>query len=55
MPSWPGTGPVVEGNLGSWDTRGVAAGDYALRLVVTDAAGNAAPPCVIRVRILPGG
>jgi hypothetical protein len=50
-----GTDRVVEGSLGSWDTRGVAAGDYALRLVVTDAAGNAASPCVIRVRILPGG
>lgn len=50
-----GTGRVVDGNLGIWDTRSVAGGDYALRLVVTDAAGNAAPPCVIRVRILPGG
>lgn len=50
-----GTDPVVDGELGFWDTRTVAAGDYALRLVVTDAAGNPAPPCVIRIRILPGG
>src|SRR4030042_1913347 len=36
-----GDTPVVDGLLGVWDTRLVLPGDYAFRLVVADAAGNA--------------
>jgi hypothetical protein len=50
-----GTGPVVDGELGSWDTSLVTPGDYAFRLVVTDTAGNAPMPCVVTVRVLPAG
>ena len=46
-----GTTPVVEGKLGSWDTSLLVPGDYALRLVVTDTAGNAPLPCAIRVSV----
>jgi hypothetical protein len=48
------TTPVVEGELGVWDTTLVIPGDYAFRLVVTDTAGNAPLPCAVRVRVLPG-
>jgi hypothetical protein len=47
--------PVVDGELGPWDTTLVIPGEYAFRLVVTDTAGNAPLPCVQRVRVLPGG
>ena len=50
-----GTKPVVEGQLGGWDTSLVTPGDYAFRLVVTDTAGNAPLPCVVTVHILPSG
>ena len=43
----------VNEKLGTWDTSLLIPGDYALRLVVTDAGGNAPLPCVIRVQILP--
>ncbi len=46
-----GTTPVVEGKLGTWDTSLLIPGDYALRLIVTDTAGNAPLPCVIRVTV----
>lgn len=52
-PIWADTRPVVEDSLGVWDTSLVSAGDYALRLVVTDTQGNAPMPCVIRVRVVP--
>jgi hypothetical protein len=48
-----GTKPVQQGDLGTWDTRLVIPGEYALRLVVTDTVGNAPQPCVILVRVLP--
>ncbi len=48
-----GTTTVREGLLGTWDTRLVIPGEYALRLVVTDTAGNAPQPCVILVRVMP--
>jgi len=48
-----GTKPVQQGELGTWDTRLVIPGEYALRLVVTDTVGNAPQPCVILVRVLP--
>ena len=43
--------PVVDGNLGGWDTSAILTGDYQLRLVVTDNLGNELPACVIPVRI----
>jgi hypothetical protein len=42
---------VQEGDLGQWDTRTLAPGDYMLRLVVTDNQGESLEPCVIRVRV----
>ncbi len=39
--------------LGTWNTSLVIPGDYAFRLVVTDAVGNAPLPCEIRLRVLP--
>jgi hypothetical protein len=40
-----------ESELGQWDTRTLAPGDYMLRLVVTDNQGESFEPCVIRVRV----
>jgi len=40
-----------EGELGQWDTRTLAPGDYMLRLVVTDNQGESQEPCVVRVRV----
>jgi hypothetical protein len=48
-----GTARVVDGLLGEWDTSLVTPGEYAFRLVVTDTAGNAPAPCVVRVVIFP--
>jgi hypothetical protein len=42
---------VQDNNLGNWDTSAIAAGDYQLRLVVSDNLGNDLPACVIPVRI----
>lgn len=43
--------PDSESELGIWNTNLVTAGEYALRLVVTDTAGNASLPCVITIEI----
>ncbi len=43
--------PVINGNLGNWDTSAILQGDYQLRLVVADNQGNELPACVIPVRI----
>lgn len=48
-----GTEPVSDDVLGTWDTGLVPAGEYGLRLVVTDTSGNAPQPCVVQVRIVP--
>ena len=42
---------VQDGDLGNWDTSAIAAGDYQLRLVVTDNQGSELPACIIPVRI----
>lgn len=47
------TEPVVEDQLGTWDTSLVRAGPYQFRLVVTDTQGNAPQPCTIEVTVLP--
>ncbi len=39
------------GELGSWNTVALTPGDYMLRLVIVDTAGQSLPPCVIPVRI----
>jgi len=44
---------VNESSLGRWDTTAMTPGNYRLRLVVTDNQGNALPPCIIPVRIVP--
>jgi hypothetical protein len=43
--------PVVDGNLGGWDTSAIPTGDYQLRLVVTDNLGNELPACIVPVRV----
>jgi hypothetical protein len=48
-----GTQPVVDGVLGSWDTSLVLPDEYLFRLVVTDTAGNAPLPCVIKLYVAP--
>ena len=48
-----GTETVSDDVLGTWDTSLVPAGEYELRLVVTDTSGNAPQPCVIQVRVVP--
>jgi hypothetical protein len=42
---------IQDGDLGQWDTRTLAPGDYMLRLVVTDNQGESIEPCVIRVHV----
>lgn len=46
-----GTTVVRDDVLGTWDTSLVNPGPYALRLVVTDTAGNAPQPCQIQVQV----
>lgn len=48
-----GRDKVINGSLGQWDTTVLAAGDYQLRLVVTDNQGRALTPCIITIRIVP--
>lgn len=48
-----GTTVVREDVLGTWDTSLVNPGPYALRLIVTDTAGNAPQPCQIQVQVAP--
>jgi hypothetical protein len=43
---------IVEDDvLGPWDTTRLSPGDYLLRLVITDNAGQSLPPCTIQVRV----
>ncbi len=42
---------VRDGELGQWDTRTIASGDYMLRLVIVDNQGESLEPCVIRVNV----
>jgi hypothetical protein len=39
--------------LARWDTSLVATGDFVIRLMVMDTAGNAPLPCEVNVRVLP--
>ena len=43
--------PVQEDLLGNWDTSRLVAGEYFLRLIITDNQGNASQPCTIRVYV----
>jgi hypothetical protein len=42
---------VQDGELGQWDTRTMAPGQYMLRLVVVDNQGESLEPCVIQVNV----
>jgi len=44
---------VRNGTLGLWDTTALVPGDYQLRLVVTDSLGQAMPPCIVPLRVMP--
>lgn len=46
-----GDKPVVNGDLGPWDTTTLANGDYFLQLVLIDNAGKTLEPCAIAVRV----
>lgn len=47
-----GNKPVIDDALGGiWDTSSLTSGDYQLRLIVTDVAGNPMPECVIKITI----
>jgi hypothetical protein len=48
-----GNEPVVDDVLGVWDTTWLIAGEYFLRLVVTNTEGEATAECVIQVRVVP--
>jgi hypothetical protein len=48
-----GRDPVQGGELGQWDTSTLVPGEYVLRLVVTDNAGQSLQPCEIQVNVLP--
>jgi hypothetical protein len=43
--------PVVNNQLGNWNTSRLDPGAYQLRLVVTDNEGLALPPCIIQVNV----
>lgn len=43
--------PVINGEIGDWNTTSLTNGDYFLRLVVTDNVGVSLEPCVIAVRV----
>lgn len=49
LPIQVGRDVVREDVLGTWDTTALQAGEYMLRLVVTDNQGIAWEPCVIKV------
>ena len=42
---------IQDSELGQWDTRTMAPGDYMLRLVIVDNQGESLEPCVIRVNV----
>ena len=44
--------PKKAESLGKWNTLSRGNGDYFLRLVITDNAGNSLEPCVIAIRVL---
>jgi tetratricopeptide (TPR) repeat protein len=46
--------PVVEGELAKWNTSGLPAGEYLLRLTVVDSGGNFPPYDELRVSIAQG-
>lgn len=48
-----GSGQVqlVDGALGVFDTTLLPNGEYTIRLIVVDQAGNFVPPCDVTVRV----
>lgn len=47
-----GNQPIVDGELGVWNTTQMTPGDYLLRLVVVNSQNQTLPGCVISVRIV---
>jgi hypothetical protein len=52
LPVAVGNAAVREGVLGRFDTSGYAPGDYVLRLIVKDTAGNYPRPCEVLITIV---
>ncbi len=54
-PTWltiqAGNTIVTNDVLGPWDTTRLSPGEYYLRLVVVDNAGESLPPCTVQVRV----
>ena len=50
-PIQAGKKPIIDGELGFWNTSELTPGDYLLRLVVTDNQGQTLPPCIVPVRV----
>jgi hypothetical protein len=48
-----GSVAIIAGQLGVWDTSRLTPGEYQLSLVVVDNQAQAAPACIIRVRVAP--
>jgi hypothetical protein len=46
---------VISDTLGTFDSSLYLPGEYAFRLMVIDAAGNAPPPCVVPVTLVSAG
>jgi hypothetical protein len=46
-----GRDPVIDGELGIWDTTELTSGDYQLRLVVFDNINTEYPACAITLRV----
>ncbi|MFC2064728.1 hypothetical protein ACFLXB_06500 [Chloroflexota bacterium] len=46
-----GREPVIDGELGNWDTSELTSGDYQLRLVVFDNVNSEYPACSITIRV----
>lgn len=47
-----GNAPVIDGEIGDWNTSQVLPGDYLLRLVVLDNTNKEYPACVVPVRVI---
>ena len=43
---------VRDDNLGDWDTSRLIPGDYQLGLVVVDSQAQAAPACIVQIRVI---
>jgi hypothetical protein len=53
LPILAGDQPVVNGELGNWDTSRLPPSEYELGLVVLDNQARPLPACIVRVRVIP--